>query len=139
MAYNYYFGNNTSEVGRPSQFDDYEEHMSNTGNIDGINSMNNMNNVNNLNNVNPEYLNVNVNNYNYNYINTTDNIREFGTHGDFIPKRFVNKKPINQYKKKPDNVQYNMMKQPQVMARYFVIKSVDEDNIHKVRVLRLTD
>jgi hypothetical protein len=99
MAYNYYFGNNQTEVVRTNQQDVYEE----------------------PNTINPEYVNVNVNNYNYNYINTGGSVPEF------IPKRF--KKQL-QFKKR-ENVPYNMMKQ-QVMARYFVIKSVDEDNIHKV-------
>jgi hypothetical protein len=75
----------------------------------------------------PEYVNVNVNNYNYNYINS--NVEYFNS-----DNQFGIQKPINMNKKNFDNMGYIMNTQvnPQPIARYFVIKSVDEDNIHKV-------
>jgi hypothetical protein len=126
MAYNYYFGNGPGESGNvrgTTGYENYEEFID-------VNH--------------PEYVNVNVNNYNYNYINTTGGNVGFTSGGgipEYIPKRYNMKKQYQfQNKKKYDNNNmsnnnnnYGISKTPQVMARYFVIKSVDEDNIHKVK------
>ncbi len=82
----------------------------------------------------PEYVNVNVNNYNYNYINS--NVEYYNS-----DNQFGSQKPINMNKNNYDKMGYVMNTQvnPQPIARYFVIKSVDEDNIHKVDYINIVN
>jgi hypothetical protein len=134
MAYNYYFGNNVSEIGGRSPYEGGYEESYAMGMNPNMNMNPNLNHtMNHYESSSPEYVNLNVNNYNYNYINTS---MGYNAIPEFHPKRSYHGGAKKQYPKKVDhhqNIPFN--KQPQVMARYFVIKSVDEDNIHKVSII----
>jgi len=107
MAFNYYFGMN-------GQF------------VEPIQRNNNQLNPEEYRELYPEYVNVNVNNYNYNYINTNMDIYK----NDNKFNKSKNIKNKKNYEKFGYIINTQINSQP--IARYFVIKSVDEDNIHKV-------
>ena len=154
LAYNYYFGMNNSDrvegintnIKNSNKNEDLEDSIIKSNNnkkeqkIESVNNNNNNNNKNNFydpnnnnqqgrSNYNDNEILQGKNNYNINYnINYNNN---FNLPQTYYNKQMQNKEGNNfsEFNSRQQNY-YKPMVNP--TARFFVIKSVDEDNIHKV-------